>query len=198
MFGQYKTSNIPQAMFNTFFMLRRSLYALSIVFLPAFPMTQAFWFMVICLPILAYHLVMNPYIDAINNILMNINEISLIAWGWFFFIFAEPDSDTQRIEILGWTVIGIIVSVILLNVVVLWALKVLLIKRDIAEFIEKTRKTNLDRYAEKKAQERMRTTQRVIQHRYVKGKLDLMELASHYQPSQFLRINQEEISKIER
>jgi hypothetical protein len=79
MFGQYKTSNIPQAMFNTFFMLRRSLYALTIVFLPSFPMAQAFSFMVICLPILAYHLVMNPYIDAINNVLMNINEISLIA-----------------------------------------------------------------------------------------------------------------------
>ena len=134
MFGCYKIENMPQILFNTFFMLRRTLYACIIIFMVDYPMMQAFSFMVICLPILAYHLVMNPYIEKVNNYLMNINEIALVVIGMFFFKFAEPETDQNKQLLLGWIVIGIIFSIILLNIIVLWTLKIIDIKREIAEY----------------------------------------------------------------
>jgi len=47
MFGEYKTQNLPQAMFNTYFMTRRMLYGCIIVFLGPVPILQAFTFMLI-------------------------------------------------------------------------------------------------------------------------------------------------------
>ena len=108
MFGEYKTKNIPQALFNSFFMLRRLLYACIIIFLEKYPMMQAFTFTWICLPILAYQIVMNPYLDKIINIVMNINEISFVVIGIFFFNFGEPNNNADELNILGWTVISII------------------------------------------------------------------------------------------
>jgi hypothetical protein len=134
MFGQYKTKYFPQAMFNTYFMTRRVLYACIIVFLASYPILQAFSFMVICLPILAFHLVMNPYHETIINAMMNINETSLVAWGVFFFMFAEPDTNINRLLLLGWTVIGIILAVILMNILVLWFLKIKMTMQNIREF----------------------------------------------------------------
>jgi cysteine-rich repeat protein len=134
MFGQYRTKYFPQAMFNTYFMTRRVLYACIIVFLPSYPILQAFSFMVICLPMLAFHLIMNPYHETINNAIMNINEFSLISWGIFFFMFAEPDTNADRLLLLGWAVIGIIIWVILMNILVLWFLKIKMIRKNIHEF----------------------------------------------------------------
>ena len=108
MFGEYKTKNIPQALFNSFFMLRRLLYACIIIFLEKYPMMQAFTFTWICLPILAYQIVMNPYLDKIINIVMNINEISFVVIGIFFFNFGEPNNNADELNILGWAVISII------------------------------------------------------------------------------------------
>jgi hypothetical protein len=102
MFGEYKTQNLPQALFNTYFMIRRALYACIIIFLSEYPEMQAFGFMIICIPILAYHLVMNPYLDLLTNVMMNINESSFIVVGAFFYVFAEPDPDADRALLLGW------------------------------------------------------------------------------------------------
>ena len=140
MFGEYKTENLPQALFNTYFMIRRALYAGIIVFLDAYPIMQAFAFMIICIPILAYHLVMNPYLDKVNNVLMNINESSFIVVGVFFYFFAEPESNEDRALVLGWCVIGIITAVILLNVVVLWVLKFIQIRFEIRDYLKARRK----------------------------------------------------------
>ena len=111
MFGQYKTQYLPQMLFNTYFMTRRILYACIIVFMIDFPVFQAFTFMLICVPILAYHLTMNPYLSKVNNVVMNINETSFILIGTFFYVFSEPMSDTNQQSILGWVVIGIIMGV---------------------------------------------------------------------------------------
>ena len=102
MFGEYKTTNLPQAMFNTYFMMRRTLYAVIIVFLGAYPVMQAFTFMIICIPILAYHLVMNPYLDTVNNVVMNINESSIMICGVFFYFFSDPEIDQDILKLLGW------------------------------------------------------------------------------------------------
>ena len=134
MFGCYKIENMPQILFNTFFMLRRTLYACIIIFMVDYPIMQAFFFMVICLPILAYHLVMNPYIEKVNNCLMDINEGALVVIGVFFFKFAEPETDQNLQLLLGWIVIGIIFSLIFLNIIILWTLKIIDIKREIVEY----------------------------------------------------------------
>ena len=128
--GEYKNENLPQVMFNTYFMLRRMLYAFIIVFLSEYPTSQAFCFMIICLPILAYHLVMNPYKETVINVMMNINESMLVTIGVFFFIFAEPDTNTDRVMLLGWAVIGLVILVMIFNVLVLWIQKIILIVSD--------------------------------------------------------------------
>jgi cysteine-rich repeat protein len=140
MFGQYKTKNLPQALFNSFFMLRRLLYVCIIIFLPSAPILQAFCFWVICLPILAYHLVMNPYLLTVNNVMMNINELNLVMWGAFFFVFAEPKKDQKALEAMGWVVVGIIVTTIIANVVLLWTLKIIMIVKEIKQFLANFKK----------------------------------------------------------
>ena len=107
-------------------MTRRILYAWIIVFLIDFPIFQAFTFMLIWLPILAYHIIMNPYISKINNIVMNINEFSFVFIGTTFYVFSEPMSNTSQQTILGWVDIGIIMSVWIFNFIVLWSLKIIM------------------------------------------------------------------------
>ena len=135
MFGQYKTDNLPQAMFNTYFMTRRLLYACIIIFLPDYPIAQAFFFMIVFIPIFSYHVVMNPYIDVIDNVMMDINETSFMIIGVFFFMFAEPITDDNKSMALGWTVVGLIIEVIMLNIIVLWILKFIAIKAQIKEYL---------------------------------------------------------------
>jgi cysteine-rich repeat protein len=136
MYGQYKVKNLPQALFNSFFICRRLLYACIIIFLPDFPIFQAFSYAIICLPILAYHLVMNPFILIINNIMMNINEITLTICGVFFFIFSKPEQNADKSELLGWVVIGLIMGVVMLNIFVLWWLKLSMTIKDIKEYVQ--------------------------------------------------------------
>lgn len=140
MFGSYKTQHMPQALFNNYFMLRRLLYACIIVFLVDFPMMQAFGFMVICVPILAYHLVMSPYIEQTNNVLMNVNEVVLITIGCFFYYFAEPNSNESELELLGWIVVGIIMSMFLLNIVVIWVCEIRTLRSEYTHWVNTTNK----------------------------------------------------------
>jgi cysteine-rich repeat protein len=138
MFGEYKMDNMPQMLFNTFFMTRRILYAWIIIFLPDFPIYQAFSFMAIGVPILAYHLAMNPYRDVSNNVFMNINEALLVFVGAFFFVFAEPhpsEKDQKVMTILSWWVIWMIILVMLINIVALWVMKITMIIRQIKDWI---------------------------------------------------------------
>ena len=95
---------------------------------------QAFSFTLIWLPILAYQIVMNPFLDKAINVLMNINEISFVVIGIFFFNFGEPNSNYDQLNILGWTVIAIILFVIIVNLIVLWIIKILKIRQDFKEW----------------------------------------------------------------
>ena len=67
---------------------------------------------------------MSPYIDLIVNIIMDINECALIVIGAFFFTFAEPSNNSKRLNILGYAAIGVILFIFILNVTVLWTLKI--------------------------------------------------------------------------
>jgi cysteine-rich repeat protein len=140
MYGQYKIENLPQALFNSFFMFRRLLYVLIIIFLPDFPVFQAFSYTLICIPILAYHLVMNPFISKLENIMMDINEITLTIWGAFFFAFSEPIEDARMSELFGWCIIGLILAVVMMNILVLWYMKISMIRKDILEYFSSMRK----------------------------------------------------------
>ena len=134
LFGEYRTQNMPQFLFNTFFMSRRMLYACIIIFLIDYPQAQAFLFLVICSPVLAFHLVMNPYIALSSNIIMNINEFTFAIIGYIFFAFVEPPNNTSIHNILGWIVIAIILSITMLNVIVIWIVKIIQIKKEIADW----------------------------------------------------------------
>jgi hypothetical protein len=120
-------------------MARRMFYAWIIVFLPDFPVLQAFTFMLIWLPILAYHLAMNPYRDAVNNVFMNINEALIVFVGLFFFLFAEPhpgEDNEKKLAVLSWWVIGMIMLVMLFNILTLWVMKLTMIVKEFKEWLE--------------------------------------------------------------
>ena len=123
MFGEYKTDNLPCVLFNSYFMIRRLLYAWIIVFLPSSPILQVFWFIMICIPIFCLHVVMKPYLSQLNNVMMIINELNLIILGSVFYAFVEPKKDQKITDLLGMICIILVVSNILLNMIVLFILK---------------------------------------------------------------------------
>jgi len=123
-------------------MIRRILYSGIIIFLNDYPIGQAFTFSLVFCPILAYHLVMNPYLSTITNIMMDINEMSFIVIGAFFFIFAEKIQDSRKLDILGWTVIAIILAIIVANLIVLWIVKIFIIKKEFSEWWKAYKGTN--------------------------------------------------------
>ena len=134
MFGEYRTKYLPQMMFNSYFMMRRIAYSAILVFGDKYPIMQAFAFSIICAPVLAYQIVMHPYLSNVVNAMMIINESLLIVLGAFLFIFAEPNNNSNRQEILGWAGIGVIVLTIAINIVVIWILKIGLIVEEIREW----------------------------------------------------------------
>ena len=135
MFGDYKTENLPQFLFNSFFMLRRMLFACIIIFLENYPPFQAFAFMIIWVPFLAYHYVMNPYKSIVNNVIMNINETWFIFIGIFFYLFAEPNSDTEAVLTQGWWCIGILLGMIITNLTLIWIIKIKLTWKQIKQWL---------------------------------------------------------------
>ena len=134
MFGEYRTKYLPQMMFNSYFMMRRIAYSAILVFGDKYPIMQAFAFSIICAPVLAYQIVMHPYLSNVVNAMMIINESLLIVLGAFLFIFAEPNNDSNRQEILGWAAIGVIVLTIVINIIIIWILKIGLIIGEIREW----------------------------------------------------------------
>ena len=112
MFGEYSPKNIHTLLFNSYFMGRRIVYALIIVFLPDYPIAQVFSFLMMCIPIFCIHVVLNPYISRINNIIMDINEGMFLVIGSTFFAFAEPSSNQNKTNKIGSLVIMIIITII--------------------------------------------------------------------------------------
>ena len=96
-----------------------------------YPIMQAFTFNLFFCPILAYHLTMSPYIDLIVNIIMDINECALMVLGAFFFTFAEPSNNSKRLNILGYAAIGVILFIFMLNITVLWVLKLISLWKEV-------------------------------------------------------------------
>ena len=134
MFGEYRTKYLPQMMFNSYFMMRRIAYSATLVFGEKYPIMQAFVFCIICVPILAYQIVMHPYLSNTINAMMIINESFLIVQGAFLFIFAEPSNNSNRQEILGWAAIGSLALVIAINIIVIWIIKIILIIKEFSEW----------------------------------------------------------------
>ena len=129
MFGEYSPKNIHTLLFNSYFMGRRIVYALIIVFLPDYPVAQVFCFLMICIPIFCLHVVLNPYLSIIYNIIMNINEAMFLVIGSAFFAFAEPSNNQEKVDLLGSVVMMIIMTVISLNIFVLTYMKIKLVSK---------------------------------------------------------------------
>ena len=129
MFGAYKTDTLPTMLFNSYFMMRRIAYACIIVFMKDFPLMQAFSFVMICIPIFSLNVVMKPYLQQIENVIMIINEATLLVVGSAFFFFSEPSEDQDLMKKLGFMIIGLLILVITFNILVLMILKIKLIYR---------------------------------------------------------------------
>lgn len=135
MFGEYKMKNFGHAMFNSLFLFRRLTYTSVIVFLSEYPLIQIFIFTLTCIPVFALHVVNKPYWSTVNNVLMIINETVFIVLGCAFFIFSE-DCITSTCEMVGNSIIGIVVTIVTLNLATLWVLKFIDIVGQIKQYLQ--------------------------------------------------------------
>jgi hypothetical protein len=57
-----------------------------------------------------------------------------VILGCTFFIFSEPNEEISNI--IGWVDIGIIISIVILNLVVLWVMKIIMIAKEIKQYYD--------------------------------------------------------------
>mmetsp|Transcript_975 Transcript_975/g.850 ORF Transcript_975/g.850 Transcript_975/m.850 type:complete len:166 (-) Transcript_975:39-536(-) len=95
---------------------------------------------------------MKPYLKNVNNVLMIINETTLLVVAIIFYAFVEPSSQQKTNEILGNVVIVLIIADIMLNIVVLAIMKVRMVYIEIKEFIKSRgkSKTNIEEIQRKR------------------------------------------------
>ena len=113
-FDEFKQKSKVTVLHNLVFTARRLGYAIILVFLGGHPLAQAIIFVFLTLPNLGYLIVFRPYILRSHNILMTINESSLVACAFGFFFFTSPSSSQQPI-IVGWVLVGMIVLLCIFN-----------------------------------------------------------------------------------
>ncbi len=54
--------------------------------------------------------------------------------GFTFFIFSEPNEELS--DIIGWVDIAIIISIVILNLVVIWVLKLIMIAKELKQYYD--------------------------------------------------------------
>lgn len=92
LFNEFKPNSKLSVLHNLVYTCRRFFYGVIIVFLDRQPMAQAIIFVILTLPNLGYLICCRPYILRSHNILMTINESSLVFCAFGFFFFTSPSS----------------------------------------------------------------------------------------------------------
>ena len=105
--------------YNTIFLIRRLLYAIVLVFLSNWPIVQCISIGIIFIPVAAYHVILRPYSSKGINIMMCLNELTLVICAGSFFFFIKP-AESRNPSIVGWLVLFLIAFVMLLNFTYIW------------------------------------------------------------------------------
>ena len=123
MYGEFRVGSKMTLFYNFYFVLRRFMYAVLIVFLQKYPLCQAIGMVLLTLPLVLYHLILKPFKEMKLNFLMAFNESLLAINSMGFFLFKSPNNPGVT-SILGWILCGLIVLNIFLNFLYMWILKV--------------------------------------------------------------------------
>lgn len=67
---------------------------------------------------------------------MSVNELSLVIMACMFYTYTDPNTPTQTARIVGWTVMYMITAIIIMNIIVLWTLKIKYWRKDIKTLIQ--------------------------------------------------------------
>jgi len=119
------TSSRPILLYNFFFCVRRLLYAFGIVFFKELQTVQAFFLLAIFLPTIAYLGIFRPFSTRLCNFFMVFNEITLLICFIIFPFFLSDKFNSN--EIIGYSLVALIIVNTTLNIVVLWGEKVMMI-----------------------------------------------------------------------
>ena len=116
-------------------MLRRFWYAAVIIFAGSNIFIQNSCVIICWVAIWSYQIVFRPYKSILFNIFMWLNESLLVVITWGFYIFVDPNENESLVSIAGWIILGIIMFLVIINIGLLWTVKIIAWYRVIHSFI---------------------------------------------------------------
>ena len=116
-FSQFKSNNIKCMFYFAYFVLRRLLFSLVLVWMHLFIIHQCILILLLWLWIFLYQAILRPYKSCLNNFIGCFNEGILLAYSSLMFIFIDP-SQPSKLKISGYMCIALILAFISLN----WAI----------------------------------------------------------------------------
>lgn len=131
-----------------FYLIRRMIFAASIVYFDALPFIQAALNIVISMIILCYMIIVLPIKNRKTFIFEIYNEFTLLVLSYFLMLYADIITDIELRYNLGWFVIGIT----LLNLTVNYASMVFSLLKQTIKFVKKQKKNCKKKKATKEPQ----------------------------------------------
>jgi hypothetical protein len=125
--------------YHTFFLIRRLAYAGVIIWFKNIPFYQNWGCVIWFISIFSYQIIFKSFRRDVYNVIMTINETTLVVISWLFYFYVSIDTDTQKIATIGWVILFMIVAVVVLNIWVLWTLKIVSWSKNIKSLIQSYR-----------------------------------------------------------
>ena len=125
LFFEYKPKQLMCKLFSLIFLLRRWVYMLGIIFLREHPLPQVVLLITIVLLQVGYQLIWRPFKVRANNLMMTVNEVFLLVCACIFFKFLESPIEMTTHQVLGYTVISLIVLMMVLTLLYIWISRLL-------------------------------------------------------------------------
>ena len=124
LYWEYKPRGLLFSLYHLVFLIRRFLYAVVLVFMREVQFYQNSVLILIFVFACSYQIIFRPFRIPIYNLMMIINEWSLVLLSWMFYPFTDINISEDKAERLGWTILSIITMIIIMNMAVLWLLKI--------------------------------------------------------------------------
>lgn len=70
-----------------------------------------------------YQAVFRPYTTPVYNFVTSVNELMLVVSGWLFYFVIDADDAQKNMELVGWTIVGLLLVFLCLNMSVLSFIK---------------------------------------------------------------------------
>jgi len=115
---ELKTSSPIQYMYYPFFLIRRALFAVTLVILANHPKIQIIVFVIQAIVMMTYICIVRPQLSKLLLAMNIISEFLLIVIHSFSWIFLNPDYSEEELQFYGLILIGLIAIYLVINWVV--------------------------------------------------------------------------------